>query len=75
MIISEKRFTDYTSVKKYQKKKANAPEEILSQKEMKERIKFAQDLHNKRAERIKARFSDFAIFQEGGSLENLIVFR
>ncbi len=74
-IISEKSFVDYGSVKKEQKKNHIEVPKQLTQKEMRKRIAFAQELHNKRAENIKARFSRLPVFQAGGSLEGLVVFR
>lgn len=74
IIISEKSFVGYSSVKKEQAKKVEVPEQ-LTQKEMKQRMKFAQELHNKRAENIRNRFSNLPVFQVGGSLESLVAFK
>ena len=77
MIISEKSFVGYGSVKKeHNKKQTEVPEtKPLSQKEMKKRINFAQALHNNRASNIRDRFSHLSVFQSGGSLENLVAFK
>lgn len=72
MIVSETSFKDYGRVKK-KKKEEKKEDPPLSQTEMKERRKFARELHNKRAKNIKDQFSHLSVFQEGGSLENLVI--
>jgi len=74
MIVSEKSFKDYGRVKK-KKSEMKKEESPMSQKEMKDRMEFARELHNKRAKKIKEKYPTLSVFQEGGPLENLVIFQ
>jgi len=59
----------------YRSKKKFCATEVLSQKEMKKRIRNERFLHNMRADRIMGKFSHLPVFQEGGLLRGLVTFR